>query len=85
MAMSKLEHTNETRPEAQMKLDRTELTDDQLKSASELDDSKLDTVTGGATAYEIVKTAMDARVKELKAEKTELLRSSGCLGPTNQF
>ena len=48
--MSKLEHTNETRPEAQMKLDRTELTDDQLKSASELDDSKLDTVTGGATA-----------------------------------
>jgi 2-methylisocitrate lyase-like PEP mutase family enzyme len=85
MAMSKLEHTNKATPEAPVMVDRTELTDDQLKSASELDDNKLDTVTGGATAYDIVKTAMDARVKELKAEKTELLRSSGCLGPTSQF
>jgi hypothetical protein len=85
MAMSKLEHTNKTTPEASVKVDQSELTDNQLKSASELDDSKLDTVTGGATAYEIVKTAMDARVKELKAEKTELLRSTGCLGATSQF
>jgi hypothetical protein len=85
MAMSKLEHTNETTPEAPAMVARTELKDDQLKSPSELDDSKLDTVTGGATAFGIVKTAMDARIKELKDEKKELLRSSGCLGPTNQF
>ena len=58
-----------------------QLTDDQLKSASELDDSKLDSVTGGAGVYDIVKTAMDARVKELNT--TELARSSGCLGATD--
>jgi hypothetical protein len=70
--------------EQSSKATNRQLKDDQLKSTSELDDSKLDSVTGGAGVYDIVKNAMDSRVKDLQAaQNLELARSSGCLGATD--